>query len=285
MRIAIVQYEIEALPQWNSYENKIVRFIEEAKQNKAELVTFGEYAGLEAASWMQHEQFDYLQSLLSAYQQLFTTLATRHQIYIQPGTIPVKESDGFYRNRAYFFSPDGKMAYQDKIFLTPFEKATGLIKPGTGLNLFSTSIGKIGIVTCYDCEFPPLAQQLVTAGATLLLSPCCTERITGLTRVSICARARAIENQCYVAQASLIGKGSWSDFIDICTGQSGIYTPADTGFPENGILALAALNTPMFIYADLQTEKLLQTRHKGETLNHHDHHEASYPLPFQEISL
>lgn len=272
-RIAIAQYEIEKMPHWQAYEDKIVRLVEQAKENNADLLMMSEYAGLELASWAdQHlkKQFEHIQTLLDQYQQLFLSLAEQYQLYIQPGSLPVKEKDGFYRNRAYFFSPNGKISYQDKIKLTPFELKTNLIHPGEKLTVFETSFGKVGMTICYDCEFPLLAKQLTMAGVKLLLVPSCTEKFSGLTRVMISSRARAIENQCYVAHSSLIGKASWCDFIDISTGQSAIYCPADLGFPEDGILVQAPLNMPEIIYADLSWDKIDHIRQNGEMLNFHD---------------
>lgn len=274
MKIAVMQYEIEALPHWQAYEDKIVRLTEQAKEKNADLLALSEYAGLELAGWSKttklNEQFDFIQTLLPEYSQLFSSLAAQYQLYIQAGSIPVKAPDGYFRNRAFLFSPNGKVDYQDKISLTPFEAQTRLLKTGTNLRVFETALGKLGITICYDCEFPPLTKKLTEAGAQLILVPSCTEKMTGLTRVSICAQARAIENQCYVAQSSLVGKASWCDFIDINAGQSGVYCPADMGFPEHGILAQAQLNTPMMIHADLDWNKLQTVREHGEMRNFHD---------------
>jgi predicted amidohydrolase len=270
IKIAVMQYKIEQLGQWESWEDKIVRLVEQAKAENASFLALSEYAGLELAGWTKPDlitQFDYIHSLHDRYIELFRTLAKKYQIFIQPGTIPARIDKNLYRNRAYVFSPSGKMAHQDKIFLTPFERSTELLQADNKLNIIDVGFTKIGILTCYDCEFPTLARQLTSAGVKLILVPSCTEKISGLTRVSICSRARAIENQCYVAQSALIGTSSWCDYVDINTGQSGIYSPADKDFPEDGILALADLNRQMMIFADLNFEKLDHVREEGEMRN------------------
>lgn len=270
--ISVSQYEIEQLPKWQAYEDKIVRLVEQAKENQSQLLLMSEYAGLELCSWLNsslEEQLNYIQTILHQYKQLFSSLAQQEQIYIQPGTIPVKEKDGYYRNRAFFFTPDGQIDYQDKIYLAPFEQKIAL-RPGRELRIFETSLGKLGINISYDSEFPLLTKRLAAAGVNLVLVPSCTEKISGLTRVKISCRARAIENQCYVAQSCLIGKVSWSKFIDINIGQSAIYCPADIGFPEDGILAQAQLNAPMLIHANLSWDTLKHVRERGEMLNYRD---------------
>lgn len=281
IKIAVSQYEIEQLPSWQAYEDKIVRLVEQVKNENADLLIFGEYAGLELASWYLkslEEQFNYIQSILMEHQALYSSLAKEYNLYIQPGTLPVKGEDGFYRNRAYLFSPQGPIAYQDKIFLTPFELQTQLFRPGDTLQVFKTPIGNLGITICYDSEFPSLTHQLIRSDVHLLLVPCCTEKMTGLIRTAIASQARAIENQCYVAQSCLIGKASWCDLIDINTGQSSIYCPADSGFPETGICAQTQLNTPMLIYADLSWEKLEYVRNHGEMRNFHDSQKDIQPI-------
>lgn len=269
--ITVAQYEIEHLPSWNAYEDKIVRLVEKATEEQdTQLLAFGEYAGLELAGWTNTnlaQQFEFIQTQLDDYHELFSSLAKEYDLFIQPGTLPVKGNNGLYYNRAHLYSPAGNVAYQDKIQLTPFEKQTRLVTPGSELNLFDTPFAKIGIVTCYDSEFPLFASHLCKAGAQLLLVPSCTEKISGLTRVTVSAQARAIENQCYVAQACLIGKATWCDFIDINTGRSAIYCPAEAGFPEDGIISQAQLNTPMLINADLAWEKLQHVRENGEMRN------------------
>ncbi len=279
--LAVAQYEIERLPNWESYEDKIVRLAEQAKENQADILFMSEYAGLELASWTENKldsQFAYIQSLLPDYQELYASLANQYQMYIQPGTLPVLAEDGYYRNRGYFFSPNGKMCYQDKIHLTPFEQQTQLIHSGQDLHVFDTAFGKIGMTICYDCEFPAIAHQLAKAGAQLLLVPSCTEKISGLTRVSISSQARAIENQCFVAQSCLIGKVTWCDVIDINTGQSAVYCPADLGFPEEGILVQSPLNTPIMIYANLNLNQLDHVRQHGEMRNFQDMQTDLSPL-------
>lgn len=286
VNVAIAQYEVQQLPSWQAYENKIVQLIEDAKKSDADVLVLGEYAGLELASFTPgtlQQQFEKVQSFVPDYLDLFTSLANKYQIVIQPGTIPILEKDGTYRNRAYLFSPNSKTSYQDKLFLTVSEKETGLFKPGNELRVFEMDFGLMGINICYDVEFPAIANQLVQAGVLLILVPSCTEKISGLTRVSIACRARAIENQCYVAQSCLIGKASWCDFIDMNTGQSALFSPPDIGFPEDGILSEAQINIPMTVQAELSFAKLTHVRLQGEVQNFSDMKQDMKPL-FKNIN-
>lgn len=272
-RVAAVQYKIENLPDWDSYVEKARTLVKFAKEASAEIVLFAEYAGLDLILGVQgtlHNQFNMLQDHVGNYINLYKSLAHDFQIYIQPGTLPVREGSNEFRNRAYFFGPNDICDFQDKINLTPAESAVGFIKPGKELKVFETCFGKVGIAICYDSEFPSLVHSLVKAGANLILVPSCTETLSGDTRVSICSRARAIENQCYIMQSPLIGASEFCEFIEISQGKAGVYSPADLGFPQDGILSQGKMNEPGVITADLDWDKLNYVREYGQVLNFKD---------------
>lgn len=272
-RVTTVQYLIEDLLNWTAYTEKVHGLIAAAKREEAELVVFSEYSGIELMFKTQGtllEQFNAIQAHLEAYLTFYQNLAQEFKMYIQPGTIPVGEDTFVFKNRAFFFSPNKKVEFQDKMLLIPAERDIGFIKPGTQLKIFETSFAKIGIAVCYDSEFPFLVHKLVKAGAHLIIVPSCTETIEGNNRVSVSSRARAIENQCYVVQSSLIGNFFTSEFIERNIGQSGIYSPIDEGFPKEGILAQAHLNQFGLVTADLHWDKLEVVRNHGQVTNYLD---------------
>jgi predicted amidohydrolase len=73
------------------------------------------------------------------------------------------------------------------------------ITGGDTIQTFDTDCGKIGIVICYDVEFPELSRLMADQGMNILFVPFLTDTQNGYTRVKHCAQARAIENECYVA--------------------------------------------------------------------------------------
>ncbi|MCE8472812.1 amidohydrolase, partial [Rhodovulum sulfidophilum] len=123
------------------------------------------------------------------------------------------------------------------------------VHPGGPLALFDTALGRIGVLICYDCEFPLLARALVEAGAEILLVPSCTDTLAGYWRVRIGAMARALEGQCVVVQSPTLGEAPWCPAVDVNIGAAAIYGPPDTGFPSTGILAEGALNAPGWVHA------------------------------------
>ena len=68
-----------------------------------------------------------------------------------------------------------------------------------------TPAGNVGFTTCYDLRFPAVFQELRSAGAELILVPSAFMVGTGKAHWETLLRARAIENQCYVAAAAQCG--------------------------------------------------------------------------------
>jgi predicted amidohydrolase len=277
VNIAAAQYNISFLETWQDYCDKAALWVEEAAQQDANILVFPEYASMELASLFDEavysslsKQLEAMQSLHDDYVALYQSLAVQYQCYIQAGTFPVRIESGAYRNRAYLFMPDGRVDYQDKLMMTRFENEQWLIECGTEIKIFETEYGKIGINICYDSEFPLLARQQVEAGCVLILVPTCTDTIAGYNRVKIGCQARALENQCYVVQSSLVGDAPWSEAVDVNIGLSAIYTPVDRGFPDDGVLAIGTLNAVQWVIAEICLEDIETVRQQGQVFNYRD---------------
>ncbi len=276
-KIATAQYDISFLPGWSDYQQKIERWVSEAAENNAKLLLFPEYASMELASLFGQEVYSSLSKQLAAMQtlhtdyiELFKHSAKQHDCLIQSGSFPVEIEPGVYRNRAYLFMPDGRVDFQDKVMMTRFENEQWFIRRGNELKCFDTEYGKIAINICYDSEFPLLARKQVEMGANLILVPSCTDTLAGFHRVKIGCQARALENQCYVAQSCLVGNAPWSEAVDVNIGSAGIYTPVDRGFPDNGILVAGELNAVQWIIGEVSLEACAIVREQGQVFNYRD---------------
>ena len=250
LKLATAQYDIGYFEDFAAYKAKVNHWVAEALEQQAQLLIFPEYACMELTSLFDHELRQNIHDQLAAYQemhgdyyQLYAGLAAEHQIYIQPGTFPVAQGDG-YVNRAYLFGPDGEIGFQDKQIMTRFEDEHWHISPGHELKVFQLPFATVGINICFDSEFPLLARQQVEAGAELILVPSCTDTLAGYHRVQIGCRARALENQCYVVQSATLGEAEWSPAVDENHGAAAVYTPIDKGFPSDGILSIGAIDEP-----------------------------------------
>lgn len=269
MRIAAVAYQVERLSGWPALEAKWTRIFQAAQ---ADLIVLPEYAAMEAAliaapATLEPRQWcDLAAERAGTWCNRAAAFARRHACHVLAGTGPVATGRGMV-NRAWLVGPDGAMAHQDKLILTPYERDTLGVTAGEDLQLFDTALGQIGLLTCYDCEFPILARRLAEAGADMILVPACTDTPAGQSRVRQSARARAIENQCLVVQAPLVGRVAGCDVIDESTGRAGLFCPPDHGLPPDGVLAQGATDRPGAVVADLDPDAITAPRQTGQVGN------------------
>ena len=138
------------------------------------------------------------------------------------------------------------------------------------LQVFATDWGTIGIAICYDVEFPGLVRAQIDAGAWLILAPSCTDSLHGFNRVRLSARARALENQCFVAIAPTVGLAPSLASLDENHGYAAVFGPVDRGFPADGVIARGTLDEPGLVLADLDPSVLHAVRRDGAVRNHRD---------------
>jgi predicted amidohydrolase len=237
----------------------------------ADLLVLPEYFAMEAFGRPEDSMAelnaacDHAPALLALLRQT----AQRHQIWLLGGTLPFRDGNRVI-NRAPFIAPDGKLAFQDKHVMTRFETESWQVSPGAPPGIFATPWGRIGVAICYDMEFPTLVRAQAEAGAWLILGPSCTDTISGFNRVWVSARARALENQCYVGICPTVGDAPWSATLDHNRGFAAIAGPIDRGFPPDGILAQGTLDEPGWVFATLDPALLAEARENGAVRNHRD---------------
>jgi predicted amidohydrolase len=276
LEVATAQYPIDTFCSFADFQAKAARWVQDAVNHGSQLLVLPEYGSMELASLLPEPIRDDLHAQVSALQPMrddvvatWRDLARRHGITLLAPSIPWQLDDGRFVNRAWLCTPAG-IDFQDKQIMTRFERGPWGISPGQDLKVFDTPAGRIGILICYDSEFPLLARALVEAGAELLLVPSCTDTDAGYHRVRWCAQARAIEQQVAVIHSPTIGEALWSPAVDINIGRAAVYTPCDHGFPPDGVLSRAGDSTPGWQFARLDLEVIRELRHSGQVNNHGD---------------
>ncbi len=274
MRIATATYPVTWHDTWASYADKITDWVAKAANAGADLLVFPEYGAMELASLAGAEVAADLQAsmcavdaLLPDVNALYAHLAATHNVHILGASAPCYAGNVRPSNRAVFFAPNGVEAYQDKQIMTMYERDPMDVRPNGPLTVFDTDLGKIGVVICYDCEFPALSRALVEAGVDILLVPSCTSALSGYWRVRIGAMARALESQCVVVHSPIIGAAPWNPIIAENTGAAAIYGPPDAGFPDTGVIAEGVLDQPAWVYGDVSLAAIRAVRKAGRVRN------------------
>lgn len=264
---------------FDRWAKRLDREVAQAAWAGAKLLAMSEYAPLELALGDAPDLAGELSRGIAGAEAalgVMRAVARRHKVWLVPGTLPFAR-DGRVVNRAPLLAPDGTLAFQDKHVMTRFEAEEWGVSPGAPPSVFDTDFGCIGIAVCFDAEFPALVRAQVEAGAWLVLVPACTDTAHGFSRVRIAARARAMENQCFVAVAPTVGDAPWCGALDTNVGQAGVYGPVDRGFPASGILAEGEMGASDWVFAELDPARLEAVRHDGAVRNHPSWPEAPPP--------
>ena len=74
-----------------------------------------------------------------------------------------------------------------------------VLTPGEDFTTFDTPWGKLGLMICYDIRFPELARLLALQGAKGIIVPAAFNMTTGPAHWELSFRARALDNQLYMA--------------------------------------------------------------------------------------
>ena len=274
MKIATAAYPLDPLTSWADYARKLSDWVSDAAGQGADLLLFPEYGAMELAMLKGADVAADLERSLHAVSDLIpdaddlhADLAAKHGVHIVAGSAPVFDPALGARpvNRSRIFSPTGGRGLQDKQIMTLYERAPMEMLPAGPLTLFDTALGRIGILICYDCEFPLLGRAFQQAD--VILSPSCTETLAGYSRVRIGAMARAMENQCVTVQSSTVGEARWNQVADLNTGMGGIFGPPDTGFPPTGVIAEGTLNRPGWTCAEVDPAAVANVRQSGGVRN------------------
>jgi len=278
MKIATAAYPLDWFDDWAAFESKARAWVRNAADQGAELLVFPEYGAMELSTLAgRNVSMDLEQSLHAVSESVpqsdafYTKLAAEFGVHILTPSAPVFDTDVHPDrpvNRTRLIAPNGKSAVQDKQIMTMFERDPWDVATGSApLSLFDTDLGKIGVLICYDSEFPLLGRALVEAGVEYLLMPSCTEALAGYWRVRLGAMSRALEGQCVSVMASLVGSVDWSTSVTETTGMGGIYGPPDTGFPSDGVIATGEIGKAGWTFADVPRETIAHVRADGVVRN------------------
>ncbi|MBB4063583.1 carbon-nitrogen hydrolase family protein [Gellertiella hungarica] len=288
LRVAACQYSIDLIETWDAYAHSLMTLCRDAADKGAQLLVLPEYSAMVLTGQLPpdlrsdlHGSLKAMQPLIPRFVELSEEIARNLGVYLVNGSAPVLDGDGLYRNRAWFFGPDGLIGTQDKLMMTRFEREQWNISGGKGLTLFETPIGRFGILICYDNEFPMLARTLSEGGADMILAPSCTDKEAGYFRVRVGAQARALENQIAVLVSPTVGSAPWSPAVDENVGRAALYVPSDYGMPASGVFAESAELQPResrWLITDIDLSEVRRLRHEGQVATNRD-----WPEQFERI--
>jgi omega-amidase len=203
-RLALIQFTVTA----NKSENlkKATELISEAAKKGAQILALPECCNSPYGNQFFGE---YAEDLSGESVSTYAKAAADNKVFLVAGSIPERRNGKLF-NTCTVFGPDGLLiATHRKIHLFDIDvpgkitfQESKTLSPGNSLTVFDTPFCKVGLGICYDMRFPELAQIYAKKGCQLLLYPGAFNMTTGPAHWELLQRARAMDNQLYVAAVS-----------------------------------------------------------------------------------
>lgn len=282
VRIGAIQWQMREVESVEELLRQVEYFIDALSSYKSDFAVFPEFfnaplMGLSPDQRNQTEAIRFLASYTEQFKNEMSQMAVSYNINVITGSMPLVEDDVLY-NVTYLCRRDGTIEIQRKLHITPHERRDWVIKGGENLRVFDTDAGRVGILICYDVEFPELSRLLAEQDMDILFVPYWTDTKNGYLRVRCCAQARAIENECYVVICGSCGNLPQVENLDVQYSQAAVFSPSDFSYPHDAVMAETTPNTEMIMFSDLDLDKLKLTRSEGSVNNLKDRRQDLYQV-------
>ena len=270
VRIGLVQWQMRPFPTMEALCEQVEFFVDAISGYQSDFILFPEFFNAPLMAPYNHlseaKAIRELAQYTEPLRDKMLEFAISYNINIITGSMPFVQRNKLY-NVGYLCRRDGSYERYTKLHITPSEVSSWGMSGGTILKSMDTDCGKIGVLICYDVEFPELPRLLAEEEVNILFVPFLTDTQNGYMRVRRCAQARAIENECYVAIAGCVGNLPRVNNMDIQYAQSAVFTPSDFAFPSDGIKAQTTPNTEMTLLADCDMGLLNELHNYGSVRN------------------
>lgn len=265
-RIACVQYQMRKVKSFSEFARQVTYFVGVAADYEADFILLPELFTVQLLSATNtlspQDGMRKLSDYTGKLNTLLRKLAMKHAVTIIGGSHPTKVGRELH-NICTVYLPNGRSVQQPKLHITPNERHWWGITGGSTLQTVDTPVARIGVLICYDIEFPEAARHLADLGAEIIFVPFCTDNLQSYLRVRYCAAARAIENQVYVALAGNVGNLPDVANMDVQHGQAAVLTPSDFAFARDGIAAEADPNEETVLICDVDLDELQKAQSAG----------------------
>ena len=270
VRLGLVQWQMRPFKNLDALCEQIEFFVDAISGYQSDFCLFPELFNAPLLADFNHmDQTRAMRELAQYTEPLrdrFINFALSYNVNIITGSMPLIIGNDLH-NVGYLCRRDGSWERFEKIHITPSEVNTYGMVGGDEVKVFNTDSGKVGILICYDVEFPELPRLMALQGLEILFVPFLTDTQNGYVRVRNCAKARAIENECFVAIAGSVGNLPKVENMDIQYAQSAVFTPSDFSFPTNAIKSEATPNTEMTLIVDVDLDLLKELNAHGSVRN------------------
>lgn len=227
--VALCQYELRPVDSVEALLEDLSSMLDRA--GPADCYVFPELLGVAVETGAPEDEVTVLDAdQVAALHAFLADAARERDAIVVGGSYNVRdEASGEIRNRSPIATPDGVETY-DKRHPIPDERDEGKVAGETPPPVVDHHGVGVGVLVCYDVEFPETVRDVVDRGAEVLVVPSWTASEAGYQRVSRCAAARAVENQSYVATVPLVSTVEEMEG----TGAATVFAPCDDVVGDEG---------------------------------------------------
>lgn len=242
MRIALAQTDVY----WEDKErnkDKFIKFIEEAKSKHADIVIFPEMTLTGFSQKVNKIGEENCETI-----EWFKEQSVKHCIYTCFGHVEGNKDKG--KNNLSIVSPKGELiTTYTKLHPFSYSGEDAFYNKGEGLAVFNINEVKTSAFICYDLRFPEIFQIASKKAELIIVIANWPEsrRDAWITLL----RARAIENQCFIAGVNRVGIGDGIKY----SGDSMVVDP-------KGNILVSSQEKEELLVCDINTEDVKKFREK-----------------------
>ncbi len=228
VRVGIVQWQMRSYKTLDDLFEQVEFFVDSVSGYQSDFVFFPNISMprlWHGSTIWARESIRGLAQYTDEIRERFIALAIKYNINIITGSMPQIKEDGQLYNVGFLCRRDGTYEMYEKLHVTPDEMKCWGLSGGKTIRTFETDCAKVGVLICYDVEFPELSRIMASEGMQILFVPFLTDTQNAYSRVQVCAHARAIENECFVVIAGSVGNLPKVHNMDIQYARSGVYHP------------------------------------------------------------
>ena len=193
VRIGLVQWQMRPYKSIDDVFEQVEFFVDAVSAYQSDFILFPEY--FNAPLMAKFNNLGEAQSIrkLAKYTEeirdRFIKLAISYNINIITGSMPYLTDNNKLLNVGFLCRRDGTYETYGKVHITPDEAKSWGLSGGKMVKTFDTDCAKIGVLICYDVEFPELSRLLAEDGMQILFVPFLTDTQNAYSRVRGCALA------------------------------------------------------------------------------------------------
>jgi beta-ureidopropionase len=202
VQIAITPNDVQA-----NLDKGVAWLEQAAKEHGAELVVFPETVTTGFVTGLAPEElWDLVDDVPGRATRDLQAAAKSLGVHVVWPTYRRGPERGIVYNSAALIGPDGEVVgIYDKTHPFPLERRDcgGWVTLGHRADVFETALGTLGMIICYDGDFPELSRLLAVKGAEVIVRPSALLRSFDIWYITTCARA--YDNHVYLVATNSVG--------------------------------------------------------------------------------